>query len=296
MFPEFVSACMLTRSLKYFHKVVIPSEVVHTASGKSKTIFLRYKSSTERCSFVDGDRYGDLIRRVIPSFGLSLSDWVYMHCLGADGKRISPYDHVPNEFDNSVSGFSSLNPIYLKIYTSLYVRFGQRTAPVSIRGCENIGDIAYPVLKKISTNATCAEQLIFKLASDPHTPLDHSTELPDPSLHQEDNPIIVEVMTAEIQLAEQIDNFPSGRFEPHTFYSDAELLEEGVGLVRAGPEGYPIRGPTVTRLHALKPGERYIIKPYQAQHFHIWQKRNSDSVEISAWFGLIGRSRMRRAR
>ena len=197
---------------------------------------------------------------------------------GLSSKTIFPDDPLVDGEDNSAPGLSIASAIQITL-SSMYFECGKKLRPFSTEGCVILGDMADSVREKFGLIASCADQVVFTSPADPKNPIDLSTAIHDPSLYQADNPINVESLTVTPLIAEQIDDIPTGRFFHRTFSSDAELVEDGFGLLRAGSDGWPIRGPTLTRLHQLEDGAKYVVRTGRPDRFQSWLQNESAAME-----------------
>jgi len=186
-------------------------------------------------------------------------------------KAISPLDPLPNGDDDSAPGFSIDNPICIS-FNSIFCKNGKKVSLVSTEGCRAVKDLAESVRAEFTLEASCKAQVVLSTDSGI---LDHESDLPDPALHQEDNPILVESMTVPIFLTKlDDDGYPTGVFKSKRLFCDADVSRGGVGLRRASEAGEPedIDGELLTRLHELEAGQKYVLDRGDDSTFDNWQR------------------------
>jgi hypothetical protein len=275
---------MLTRSLIRF-KPSRALEVMKHAQAQPECLLFRYGCWGQKVPYSSGDLYGQAFQRVIPLFCLSVHDWKYMQFIGANSEPILPDTPLPGTLDAAMSGCSRDSPILLTLITNMYFNVGGRTKAVSIKGCETIGDVAKRVMETFTTRASCSDQLVFRIPPS-KVPVDHSTPLPNPSLHQADNPILVKPMVKTILLAEVKEGCVTNQFKSRSITSDAEVTYKSEGMRRVTEPGEK-EPPLLTRLHELEDGQRYEPDLGDESKFDKWQLNESQSMETETGRAIL---------
>jgi hypothetical protein len=192
----------------------------------------------------------------------------------------------PDFKDDTVSGFSVKHPLRLTRTDMIEVKLEQSNIDVIFRKGDCYG-VAAEAACTVYKAASCREQIaLLHLESD--EPIDQTSKIPDWSLgfNRGVRGKMIRRKLSLLTKTENTDDETETVVTEMTFESDIDITSRCEGLVEASiGNGHVIR-----KLHSLKDGGVYVMKPHHSEHFHRWEivdgkvREKEAALAVEAYF------------